>query len=334
MIYAPIVIPTCNRIHHLKRCIGSLSRNPWAQYTDLYISIDFPPSPYEYYEKGYKKIKVWLQSGIEGFKNIYIYEQSKNLGPRKNIDYLINTVTQKYDRCIITEDDNEFSENFIEYMDKGLEMFEHSPDIYAICASNETTYENIKYSAYRAQFFQPWGIGIWKNKYKDFLATKEEIILNPTHRRFSQIFKLYLDRIWLFRNYINDIICNTRSLYWKSENELSTIDAIVQLYIYFKNMYCIFPVECKARTWGNDGSGFTMKKDGSIDPELKWPLDSEKQFRYVMLEDHQVTKYIEKQADLEYRRNNHKEIFRLWGKYLIFCILGKNKKRLLKYFPN
>lgn len=43
MVYAPVCIPTLNRYEHLKELIESLQRNPWAQYTDLFIGLDFPP---------------------------------------------------------------------------------------------------------------------------------------------------------------------------------------------------------------------------------------------------------------------------------------------------
>lgn len=323
MIYAPIVIPTCNRIEHLKRCITSLQVNSWAKYTELYISLDYPPSTK--YENGYEKVKKWLQTDIKGFKKIYLYIQPENLGPSQNMYYLLNIVMHKHDRWIMTEDDNEFSKNFIEYMDKGLYMFEDSSEVFAICSSSESTYTSMKYNAYQAQFLQPWGIAVWKNKYLEFLNTKEAIILNPENKKFSNVLNLYFERTWFFRNYINDILCNDRTLYWKNKHELTTIDAVMQLYIYFKNMYCIFPIKCKARTWGNDGSGFTMKKDESIDPLSKWPLDEEIKFEFVMLDNPQIQDSIRKSSNAMYKRKNRKEILKLWGKYMIFCALGKNK---------
>ena len=51
MYRAPVLIPTCNRIHHLKRCVESIARNKLAKETELYISVDYPPS--EKYQDGY-----------------------------------------------------------------------------------------------------------------------------------------------------------------------------------------------------------------------------------------------------------------------------------------
>ena len=99
MIYAPIIIPTLNRYNHLKDCIESLKKNAWAHYTTVYISLDYPPN--KKYEDGYKKIKNYLESGIEGFSDVVVIEQKKNLGPIENPLFLENYVLQKYDRYIL-----------------------------------------------------------------------------------------------------------------------------------------------------------------------------------------------------------------------------------------
>ena len=38
----PIIIPTLCRYEHFARCIESLKENKYAQYTDIYIGIDYP----------------------------------------------------------------------------------------------------------------------------------------------------------------------------------------------------------------------------------------------------------------------------------------------------
>ncbi len=135
MIYAPIVIPTCNRLTHLKRCIASLQANSWAKHTELYLSVDYPPS--EKYENGYPELCEWLSEKPKGFKAVHIFIQPQNLGPIKNVQFLTDLVSNVYDRFMITEDDNEFSPNFIEYMDKCLEQYETDPSVLFVCAASE-----------------------------------------------------------------------------------------------------------------------------------------------------------------------------------------------------
>lgn len=42
MIFYPVIIPTLNRIKHLKDCIESLKNNTYASETELVIGLDFP----------------------------------------------------------------------------------------------------------------------------------------------------------------------------------------------------------------------------------------------------------------------------------------------------
>lgn len=42
MIFYPVIIPTLNRIKHLKDCIESLKHNTYASETELVIGLDFP----------------------------------------------------------------------------------------------------------------------------------------------------------------------------------------------------------------------------------------------------------------------------------------------------
>lgn len=101
MIYAPIIIATLNRYEHLKRCIESLQKNSWAKYTELYISVDYPAK--EVHWEGYRKVREYLEAGIEGFKKVEVYYQSFNLGGAENFMFLKRIIFQSYDRWIETE---------------------------------------------------------------------------------------------------------------------------------------------------------------------------------------------------------------------------------------
>ena len=47
--FAPVLIPTLNRYEHFKRCLESLERCTWAEKTDVYVALDFPPSDKFFY---------------------------------------------------------------------------------------------------------------------------------------------------------------------------------------------------------------------------------------------------------------------------------------------
>lgn len=63
MIYAPVLIPTLNRYDHLRRCLESLSRCSWAEYTDVFVALDYPPEQNrEKYEDGWRQNRAYLRS--------------------------------------------------------------------------------------------------------------------------------------------------------------------------------------------------------------------------------------------------------------------------------
>ena len=54
----PIIIPTLCRYEHFARCIESLIENKYAQYTDIYIGIDYPIT--EEQREGHDKIVKYV----------------------------------------------------------------------------------------------------------------------------------------------------------------------------------------------------------------------------------------------------------------------------------
>lgn len=315
MVYAPVIIPTCNRIEHLKKCINSLASNEFAKFTEIYISVDFPPS--EKYEKGYNEVINYLKGGIGGFKEIFVYIQEKNLGPSENANFLANQI-KSYDRWIFTEDDNEFSSNFLEYMDICLQEFEEDESILTVCGFPEG--EKITTSigtAYKSSYFQPYGYGTWRRKWKQYEEEKEKVILDKNKGKMKFQREMYCKNPWLFRVYVNDILYRRRNIFWNEDGKLKSVDGVIQLYIAYSNKYSIFPIKPKARTWGNDGSGYTMEKNEEIDPLKEWILDDDKRFELNLI-NCESNRAKTPQRGLSAKKYNVK----LWIKY-IYCRMFK-----------
>lgn len=185
-------------------------------------------------------------------------------------------------------------------------------------------------NSYQAQYYQPYGSATWKKKYETFLKQKEDIILNPIHSSFRSVCNLYRHRNYLFKVYVNGILCGDRKVFWAAEGKLNPIDGVIQLYLAFHNQYAVFPANRKARTWGNDGSGFTMSEDSKINPEKDWPLDQDTDYIFKAIRDNSIPDQIRKEMNQEYRKNHMGQIIKCWIKYILFCILGKNRSRTLQ----
>lgn len=276
MIYAPIIIPTLNRIEHLMRCISSLSGNSWAEHSDLIISVDYPPEPK--YEEGYKEVCDFLDSPIIGFKSVNIYKQEHNLGPLRNIDFLLEKAREISDRVIFLEDDIETSPNFIEYMDKGLEIYNSNSDIYAICATgvgHAFSDNNVMLS----QNYSAWGVGYWLNKSFNCTEILTRQYLLDIAKKPKKILKLCKEGSSLFFAY-QSIVLGKDKLCNGYNDRVPWYDQTIKLYGIFEDKYVIGCCKNKARNWGFDGSGFNCAEHKGYNPMTR-SIDENQSFDFV-----------------------------------------------------
>ncbi len=247
MNYAPIVIPTLCRYEHFKNCITSLAANSLAKETDLYIALDYPLK--ESHWTGYKKICNYLES-LSGFKNIIIIKRENNFGSKGNIDSARKEILKYYDRIISSEDDNIFSPNFLEYINKGLDRFKNDKTVFAICGyTYPVQFEHNENNIMRIQtHFAGWGYGIWKDRYDAF-----HIDMN-----------YYLRNVSTNRNIVKKIYKYSKKNYYYLAANLGTHskvgrDVFFSIYMIANGMYTVNPLVSKVKNCGWDGSGINCK---------------------------------------------------------------------------
>lgn len=238
---APILIPTLNRYSHFERCINTLSASPLAIETDLYIALDYPLKDSHW--EGYQKIKEFI-ARISSFKNVFVIERKKNFGAEKNLFDAIDVILENHDYIILTEDDNEFSPNFLDYMNKSNLLFKNRKDVFAICGYNYPIVmpTQLDSNVYFWSGFSAWGCGIWKDKWKkiDFSGRNvKKFLMKPIN--ISKLNKYA-------GNYFPALL----------EIELNkhpTADTLVSMYLVENNYGCIFPKISMVRNHGHDGTG-------------------------------------------------------------------------------
>lgn len=267
MIYAPVLIPTLNRHVHLKRCIDSLSVCKHADKTDLYVALDYPFNQAHF--PGYDLVLRVLRD-ITGFRNVYILRRDHNYGAFENIQDARDEVFKTHDTIIISEDDNEFSPNFLEYMNKGLSKFEGDNRVSGICGYS---YPIVIPKEYDSNFFyhpqlSSWGAGHWKSKWS---------------RAYYSVPDL------------QTIVCNssfTRKLRQYSAKHISDLRAKIvrkeevrgDLAYFLRNVECdtynVFPVVSKVRNFGHDGSGIHCGTIRGFNPYAVQQIDTEESFTF------------------------------------------------------
>ncbi len=262
MRFAPIVIPTLHRYEKLVACLESLSQNTWADQTEVFVSLDYPPS--ERYVDGYERIKEYLKSiDILGFKDCHIYYQTENLGAKANGMFLVNQIAQIYDAYILTEDDNVFSPCFLDFINKGLELFENDNRVCFLCGyaperNIVAEGNNITANCY----FGTWGYATWIKKH---LKINEEV----SRENFRKILKnpnlckkLYSERPDLFRYFFEAAMSEPKDVgsiyggYLYPDGRISYIDHTLGPIMCMDELCTIYPAFSLVRNTGvEDGSG-------------------------------------------------------------------------------
>lgn len=288
MVYAPVLIPTLCRDEHLIRCIESLKRNTWAKYTDVYVAVDYPLN--EKHWEGYRRVCAYLDGDFPEFASFHVIKRQENYGSSRNMGQLRAEILEKYDRFIRTDDDVEFSPNFLEYMDKTLMYFEDDDDVVAVtgytfpCGWEASAGSTV----IKERIVAPmWGTGFWKKKYVPLVAyiTNGGLIdafSDPIKRRRG-------------KEMSRTCQCEYINAYTSADPYKSVLtrvtDVSMRMYLGLENKFFAAPVESKARNWGNDGSGVSCPKiDSHGDTSLTYrycaqPIDSKQEFQLCVSED-------------------------------------------------
>lgn len=271
MQYAPVIIPTLNRYEHFKRCLESLERCTGANKTEVYVGLDYPPA--EKYVEGWKKIDEYLKEKEQnnGFAKLIVKRRDHNLGicnPSSNANTLLKEIPEDSWSYIFTEDDNEFSPCFLEYMNQNLEKYKDDVKIFRICgylSLHDELPEVGDYTQFKADRYNAWGIGCWieKEKYYRFYNTKDGIL----ELLKSQDVQRYFEK-----DKIEEILV---SLVKMSKTNSRLGDVLVASFLELSKSRCIYPTVSMVRNYGSDGSGQhgTGYVPGYLEQEIQTSLD-------------------------------------------------------------
>lgn len=246
MTYYPVIIPTLNRYEHFRRCVESLARNTHADKTELVIGLDYPPS--EKYEKGYKQIKEYIPS-IAGFKKVTVFERKENYGAGRNYRELEKYAFEHYDAVISTEDDNEFSPCFLDFMSKAFERYKRDERISCICGYNDESQYDVSDSNI---IFIPsggaWGMGQWKSK--QYMLDFDDHYAENTLKSWKKSWKIFHTRPAVLQ-----------MLMAMNQNKGRWGDVVYCCRNILEGRYQVRPRISMVRNWGHDGSGLHCGKN-------------------------------------------------------------------------
>lgn len=240
--YAPVIIPTLNRYEHFKRCLESLEKCTGSQYTEVYVGIDYPPS--EKYKEGWEKICEYLASKEKEhcFKKLHVIKRAKNCGvghPRSNGNLLVSLIKENYESYIFTEDDNEFSPCFLDFMNKAIVKYKDNPKVFSVSGYNQAEFQVSTSDVIFVYDNSAWGQARWLNKEKPEANYLYKVLKKP-----SNVIKLWKAYPILLKLSLSLIRRN--KFYGDASHTVMCI---------CEDKYQVRPSLSLARNWGNDGSG-------------------------------------------------------------------------------
>lgn len=271
--FAPVIIPTLNRYEHLKRCLESLEQCTWADKTDVYVALDFPPS--DKYVEGWKKIDSYLKEKEQsnGFKKLIVYRRKENyfFSGKGNLATAIKDLPEGTGCYIVSEDDNEFSPCFLDYMNKALTRYWDDERVTSVSGYNYPidmgSYDKNIYAHHQ---FSAWGVGRWRHKKIDLKADYAKEILSS----FDKTRKLLVVEPALVFKLMKMIARD--ALYG---------DLLYSSYNVINRKLSIFPSISLCRNFGHDGSGLHCNNsDPETDIYACQPISSDSTFEIDQIE--------------------------------------------------
>ena len=241
---------TLCRYEHFKRCLESLERCTGAEYTDVYVALDYPAN--ESHIEGWKKIDAFLKEKEQknGFKTLNVRRRDHNCGvgkPGSNGSLLYQEIKTITDKFISFEDDNEFAPCFLEYINKGLEKYQDDERVISICGYTPFEYKGPE-NVYFARQESAWGHGVWIRKKEKIDKLADLNVIHNLLLDSKSVMKIYRFRPTLLNRMLNQEILG------EVHGDVCNV-----CYCVLYDSYSLFPSKSLVRNWGNDGSGVHCK---------------------------------------------------------------------------
>ena len=162
---APIALFAYNRPRHLAEAVSALLRDPLAAASDLHVFCDGPKSPSAAPAVG--EVRRFVRS-ISGFRSISIVEQEGNIGLANSIIAGVTTLSERFGRVIVVEDDLIVAPCFLRFMNEGLARYEGDDQVMQIAGYMFPIGPRFGKSAIFLPFPSSWGWASWRRAWRYF----------------------------------------------------------------------------------------------------------------------------------------------------------------------
>lgn len=271
MILAPIGIVTYSRIGHLTRTVNSLKLNNLAKFSDLFVFIDAPQAG----DETLVSVVRAYSFSIVGFNSVSVVERKVN-GAHNNGVLAIKQLFDEYGQCIVLEDDNHVSPQFLKYMNDALAFYKDDKTIFGINGFNPP----IRYPAwfddevYKSKYFNGWGMALWSDRgYLDVIDKYDQYLDAMSDRNLVKKVRRVHPKLIKGLKRIHD-------------GTLNAGDYKLTFHLIKSNQFVVKPTHSFVENIGHDGSG----ANSIINNEFKFDKlnQSKIRFREKMIYDEKI----------------------------------------------
>ena len=161
---APIALFVYNRPFHTSCTIEALANNIYANDSELIIFSDGPKAESD--KKQVAEVRDFIRT-IRSFKTIRIVESETNKGLANSIIEGVTEVLKSNETIIVLEDDLITSPHFLQYMNEGLDLYQHEERVISIHAYMYPVKEKLP-ETFFVRGADCWGWATWSRGWKMF----------------------------------------------------------------------------------------------------------------------------------------------------------------------
>jgi len=251
---APVVLFVYNRPLHTEQALRSLQKNALAKETVLYVFADGPKEHATAEDKKNIRETRTLFKELSGFKHVIVFEKEKNQGLAASVVAGVTEIVNKHGQVIVLEDDLLVSPHFLDFMNRGLYLYQDSPNVYSVTGFMFPV-GGVEAKTVLLPYISTWGWATWKSKWEIFdthMPDKAMIKHNP----------FLLSRFNLADyNYAGMLDLGNKS--WGIKWYFS---------VFIRNGLSVFPTQTLVNNIGFDGSGENCVAE---DSDTSFPLSEQ-----------------------------------------------------------
>ena len=181
---SPIILFVYNRPDHVQKTITSLLANELAAKSDLFIYSDAAKT--EDTKGNVAQVREYIHT-IQGFQNVTIVEREHNWGLANSIIDGVTTLTKKYGKVIVLEDDLVVAPYFLQFMNDALETYKDEASIGHIQACDFTQDPSLP-DTFLIKWTGSWGWATWDRAWQYFNPNGKELLAELERRQLTRTF--------------------------------------------------------------------------------------------------------------------------------------------------